>query len=661
MTRILPAALAALLLLAGCAGRKQAPAAVPEEPQAAADTLVAATREDSLRIARSLYLLVLDLENQGVSAGTTDLLARARAYDPEDRWLAFRALEALLRTGHADSALALAERIKDLPGDTTASQELVLGQTLRVGGKPEAALEALRKGAELDEENVRILFETVLVLESLKRYPDMAVTHRRIVELLDYPDELVTKQLLLYTMVRDLEAQEAFYRELWSLRGEEWGRRLLKWLLEEKLDERALAVAAELAAADPENEHYRAIKVYLLLQNGKRAEARAALDSAWRKDTTKIDLLRQMAILEAQLGEADSAIAHIGQVLARDSADGATLLAVRGELRRERGEDSAALEDVRAAIRLGGPNVDLDREELRILLKLERYDEAYSVIDRLEKNPQAKGDFALIRANVQVNHSFWLDFRHLDRRRADSLRVEALPAIRRAAEAGPPEFVAVPFSGSGDAPPPALREGDGKKPAFNVALFHLAEILDKLGKFDEAKVHYERLLALDPDNAVTLNSYGYTLLEHDEQIERADSMITRALEQDPGNGAIIDSKAWALHKLGRNEEALKLLESIEDRADMDLSEFHEHKATVLEALGRKKEALEHWKKVVGGLREAAKEAVDLTDSTAILRDESIPDGPAPETVPADADSSSSAKPAAPADSAAKPVPEAKRP
>ena len=647
--RILVAALSAFLLLAGCAGRKQAPATPPgEETPAAADSLVAWTREDSLRIARSLYLLVLDLENQNVSAGTTDLLSRARSYDPEDRWLAFRALEALLRSGHADSALALAERIKDLPGDTTASQELVLGQTLRVGGKPEEALAALRKGAELDEENVRILFETVLVLESLKRYPEMAETHMRIVELLDYPDELVTKQMLLYTMIRDHEAHEALYRELWSTRGEEWGRRLLKWLLEEKLDERALAVSRELAEANPDNEHYRAIKVYLLLQTGRRAEARDALDTAWRRDTTKVDLLRQMAILEAQLGQGDSAIAHIGRVLERDSADAATLLAVRAELRRERGEDSAALEDVRAARRADGrPNADFDREELRILLKLERYDEVYPVLDRLEGNPQAKGDVALVRANVQVNHSLWLDFRHLDRRRADSLRLEALPAIRKAAEEAPKDFVAVPFAGSGDKVPPGMREGDGKKPAFNVALYHLAVILDRLGRFDEAKVHYERLLDLDPDNAMTLNSYGYGLLEHDEQIERADSMITRALELDSGNAAIVDSKAWALHKLGRNEEALKLLESVESDADMDLSEFYEHKATVLEALGRKEEALQCWKKVVGGLRDAARAAAEAAaDSASVMENGADPDSAVRDTSSLPADAGASAPDAA---------------
>ncbi len=51
-----------------------------------------------------------------------------------------------------------------------------------------------------------------------------------------------------------------------------------------------------------------------------------------------------------------------------------------------------------------------------------------------------------------------------------------------------------------------------KNPADMGALKGAAIAYDKLGRFDLSSKYYQRALKLDPDNAVTLNNYGYSLI-----------------------------------------------------------------------------------------------------------------------------------------------------
>ena len=60
----------------------------------------------------------------------------------------------------------------------------------------------------------------------------------------------------------------------------------------------------------------------------------------------------------------------------------------------------------------------------------------------------------------------------------------------------------------------------------------------------------------------------------------------------PDNGAVLDSMGWALHKVGRHQEALELLQRARQRVQDGEIEFH--LGEVLAALGRKDEAQQVW-------------------------------------------------------------------
>lgn len=78
----------------------------------------------------------------------------------------------------------------------------------------------------------------------------------------------------------------------------------------------------------------------------------------------------------------------------------------------------------------------------------------------------------------------------------------------------------------------------------------LVRTVDPDHHWDEAVLLYRLGLTFDPTHASLNNSYGYRLLERDEDIERAEAMIQRAVSAEPNEPAYLDSLGWARYKLG---------------------------------------------------------------------------------------------------------------
>ena len=68
-----------------------------------------------------------------------------------------------------------------------------------------------------------------------------------------------------------------------------------------------------------------------------------------------------------------------------------------------------------------------------------------------------------------------------------------------------------------------------------------------------------RLITSEPDNATAINALGYTLANRTERYEEAYTLISRALELEPDEPAILDSMGWVLYRQGNYEESLDYL------------------------------------------------------------------------------------------------------
>ncbi len=85
-------------------------------------------------------------------------------------------------------------------------------------------------------------------------------------------------------------------------------------------------------------------------------------------------------------------------------------------------------------------------------------------------------------------------------------------------------------------------------------------MLERLGRLPEAVAEMRVVLARRPNDPVSLNALGYTLVDRSIAIEEGRRLIGRALEAKPDSYAIQDSMGWALVRLGRLDEGRTWLE-----------------------------------------------------------------------------------------------------
>lgn len=88
----------------------------------------------------------------------------------------------------------------------------------------------------------------------------------------------------------------------------------------------------------------------------------------------------------------------------------------------------------------------------------------------------------------------------------------------------------------------------------------LADCHHNIGNDKEAFACYDKVLALHPHDASTLNNYAYYLAQNGERLNDALIMIEDALKQSSDNVNVIDTYAWVLYQLGRYEDAKKQIE-----------------------------------------------------------------------------------------------------
>lgn len=79
--------------------------------------------------------------------------------------------------------------------------------------------------------------------------------------------------------------------------------------------------------------------------------------------------------------------------------------------------------------------------------------------------------------------------------------------------------------------------------------------LDLTHRTDEAMEVMERTIELDPEYPEALNYVGYTLADQGRDLDRALSLVVKALQYKPESGYIIDSLAWVYFRQDRNDLA----------------------------------------------------------------------------------------------------------
>jgi tetratricopeptide (TPR) repeat protein len=138
---------------------------------------------------------------------------------------------------------------------------------------------------------------------------------------------------------------------------------------------------------------------------------------------------------------------------------------------------------------------------------------------------------------------------------------------------------------------------------------------NSVGNLPASDAAYERVLRLDPANALANNNYAYSLSERNTQLERAQAMVESALKAEPKNPSYLDTMGWILFQRGNFNKAVEYIQKAIDNGEGSAT-IYEHLGDAYDQLGNREKALEAWREALSKepYRNSAKER--LSNGTA---------------------------------------------
>lgn len=130
----------------------------------------------------------------------------------------------------------------------------------------------------------------------------------------------------------------------------------------------------------------------------------------------------------------------------------------------------------------------------------------------------------------------------------------------------------------------------------------LGDMYYQSGSQEKAYKAYDNSLYFLSTNPMTLNNYAYFLSENGGDLDKAEEMSRKSIEQEPDNDTYLDTYAWVLFKRKEYKEALeyqrKAMEAAEKNGTIENSEFYSHLGDILFMNHQPEEAVENWKKAL---------------------------------------------------------------
>ncbi len=157
-----------------------------------------------------------------------------------------------------------------------------------------------------------------------------------------------------------------------------------------------------------------------------------------------------------------------------------------------------------------------------------------------------------------------------------------------------------------------------KKDDQLMVAFQRAMNADRARHYDEAEADFRKVLAMDPNNALTLNNFGFMLADRGVDLDEALSMIQKAVKLEPTNYAYLDSLGWAYYRLGQYTQAEDNLQRAIARDGNDPT-VHEHLGDVYEKTGQLKQAAAQWELSLNEFAHTVQADMDSNDVSKVQK------------------------------------------
>ena len=507
-------------------------------------------------------------------------------------------------TGQSETVTRAIEQFREVvrldPSDTESA--LWLARLYRLQNKHDNAEEVLRGILKNDAENEAGVEQlTQLLLDEGKSSDAIAL-----LEGITAKSSSPTLLDLLgdaYTQTKDLPKAEAAYRKAAELDPGETShqRGLGQTLLSEEKYTEALKVYQKLSDLMPDDAdvYLRLAQIYRELHQMDKAEE--TLVKARQYSPGSLDVMYNEAMVYEAQGRYEDAIRVLSEAVTGVKGQSASIPSRRrslavlyqqlGQLYRDTQNFQPAVNTYEELARLG------DEEDRRArLLIMDTYRMAKDLpkallagreaVAKYPKDPAIKSSYALLLGETnQTDEAAKLLRLQLNGTESDR---EVFLNIAQIYERGRRYADAEKSARAAEAVAGQPRDNE-------MTWFLLGAIYERQKFFDKAETEFKKALAVNPKSAAVLNYYGYMLGDLGIRLDEAQSLVQRALDEDPYNGAYLDSLGWVYFKQNKLADAEATLRKALERDSHDPT-MHSHLGDVYARSGRPELAAAEWEK-----------------------------------------------------------------
>ncbi|MDR3738614.1 MAG: tetratricopeptide repeat protein [Terracidiphilus sp.] len=518
-----------------------------------------------------------------------------------------------------DQAIAEFEKLVALDPKSVESR-MVLGQLYTVQHKPEKAEEQFKTAQAIDPDSEEVVLNLARLYAESGDIPHAV----KIIEAVPQDDRTAKMEMALGAayeqMKRPKDAIAAYKRGVEQEPGDPRSLNVLaQALLKDEQYDEALKVYQDLAEADPEDVGSLIHIGEILYQQGKYEDSLAAIKKALKKDPDNLEAGYNEGMALDVLGRYDEAAAAYGHMVeltshangaytADEKKNRAIFLERLGSVQHEQNKTEAAIATYQKMIDLGGEAAIRGYQgQIDTWRDAKKYDKAVETARKAaDANPKSQ-ELKLILADQMVDVGKADDaialtktlLTNTDKDRAVWLEVAQIATrVRRWKDAEE-----------------ALNKAQAltaKNEDKLYLLFLRGALFERQKRYDTAEPYFKQALEIDPANAMVLNYYGYMLADKGMRLPEAIKLIRKAVEQEPMNGAYLDSLGWAYFKLGQYELAEENLRQAVERTQTDPT-VHEHLGDLYEKTGRVRLAAAQWQLSLNEFARAAAADVEPAD------------------------------------------------
>ncbi|MFI5111820.1 MAG: tetratricopeptide repeat protein [Terriglobales bacterium] len=402
-------------------------------------------------------------------------------------------------------------------------------------------------------------------------------------------------------------------------------RGLAQNLMNDNQTEAALEQYKTIVESDPHDVQSLMRIAEIQRRSGKFDDALATLKKAEEEVQDSLEVPYNIAVIYQAQGKFDDSIQVLDRLLQKsEKADvnytpgernnRAVFLERLGGIYRDTGKTQLAIDTFRKMLTLGDDNVTRGYQQL-----IDTYREA-----KEWKEATAVAQEAVAKVPKDRNLKLVLAGQLADTGQADQALSVTKSMLKGTAE-DREVYIALAQMYSRLKRWPEAEEALAKAEQFSAKAeekdyvsFVAGSIYEREKKYDRAEEMFKKVLATDPNNAVTLNYLGYMLADRGVRLEEALGYVKKAIQLDPQNGAYLDSLGWAYFKLGKYELAEENLRKAMDRTQNDPTVL-DHMGDLLQKTERLKLATAYWERALTEWTKSVSAEVDTTEVAKVQK------------------------------------------